>query len=144
MLICCGRYTSSQLENETVASASSVRTGDRSQLAERYCSSMFGMAASSPVTQYLPLLVSLSICTLPSRPVPDRRTARLKWTVSCRQCQQKGSDSAEQTTALVLLQKVNRVCFLTFVLMRFICPYLKITIDKIPKGTMTNIRWLVF
>lgn len=141
MLICCGRHTSSQLENETVASASSVRTGDRSQLAEQCCSNMFDMAASSPVIQHVPLLASFAVCTLPSRPVPDRWTARLNWPVSCRQRQQKGSDPAEQTTALVLLHKVTRVCFTTFVLMRVVCPDLKITSDKIPKGRMASDGW---
>lgn len=140
MLVCCGRYTSSQLENETVASASSVRTGDRSQLAELYCSNMFSVSAPPPITQHLPLLTSSSVCTVPYRPVPDICTARLNWTVSCRKCQQKGSDSAEQTTAVVMLQKVTQMCFMTSVLMRFICPYVKITSDKIPKGRMTKIR----
>lgn len=140
MLVCCGRYTSRQLENETVASASSVRRGDRSQLAELYCSNMFSVSAPPPVTQHLPLLASFSVCTIPSRPVPDRRTARLNWTVSCRKRQRKGSDSAEQTTAVVMLQKVIQMCFMTSVLLRFICPYLKITSDKIPKGSMTKIR----
>lgn len=49
--------TCNQLENETAASASSVRTGDRSQLAELYCSNMFSMSAPPALMQHLPLLV---------------------------------------------------------------------------------------
>lgn len=143
-LVCSGRYTSSQLENETAARASSARTGDRSQLAGLYCSNMFSVSAPPPVTQHLPLLASVSVCTIPSRPVPDRRTARLNWTVGCRKHQQKGSDSAQQTTAVVVLQKVTQVCFMTSGLMRLICPYLKSANDKIPKGRMTKMRWWVF
>jgi len=39
-----------------------------------------------------------------------------------------------------MLQKVTQMCFMTSVLMRFTCSYLKITSDKIPKGRMTKIR----
>lgn len=143
-LVSCGRYTSSQLENETVASASSVRTGDKSQLAEMYCSNMFSLSAPPPVTQHLLSLASFSACTIPSRPVPDKHTAGLSWTVSCRKCQQKGSDSVEQMTAIIMLQKVPQMCFMTSMLRRFICPYLQITSNKIPEDRMTKIRWLVF
>lgn len=125
MLVCCGRDVCSQLENETIAGASSVRTGDRSQLAELYCSNMFSMSAPPLVTQHLPLLASFSVCTIPSRPARDRHTARLNWAVHCKKHQQKGSDSAEQITAVVMLHKVTQICF-----MRLICSYLKITSDK--------------
>lgn len=137
MLVCCGRHTYSQLENETAASASSVRTGDRSQLAELYCSNMFSLSAPPPVTQHLPLLASFSVCTIACRPGPDRHTARLSRTVSCRKGQWEGFDPAEQTIA-VALQKMTQICFRTSVLMRFIC-----LSDKIPKGRMTQTWRLV-
>lgn len=136
MLLCCGRHTCSQLENEAAASASSVRTGDRSQLAELCCSNMFSMSAPPAVTQHLPLLASFSVCTTPSRPVPDRHTASLSRTVSCTKGQGEGLDPKGQTTALVLLQKMTQIWFMTSVLMRFIS-----LSDKIPKVRMTKI-WM--
>lgn len=131
--------SSSQLENETIASASSERTGDRSQLAELYCSNMFSMSAPPPITQHSLSLVSFSACTIPSRPVPDQHTAGLNWTVSCKKCLKRGSDSVSRQQRLWCCRRwLNcALCYIS-VLMRFICSYLQITSNKTPKCRSTK------
>jgi len=98
--------SSSQLENETIASASSERTGDRSQLAELYCSNMFSMSAPPPITQHLLSLSPFSACTIPSRLVPDQCSAGLNWTVSCR----KGQRHHNLRKEVVILRADNSDC----------------------------------
>lgn len=138
VLGCYGRCTSGQLESESAASASSVRTGDRSQLAELCCSNMFSRSVPPLVAQHLPLQASSSHHPIPSRAVLGRCVARLGWAASCRLCQQKGPGSAARPTAAVVLQ-VTQMCFKTSVLMRCIHPNV-----TPPEGRMAETRCLVF
>lgn len=48
---------------------------------------------------------SFSVCTIPSRPVPDRHTARLNRTFSCRKGQWEGSDPAQQKKQLLFCRR---------------------------------------